>query len=747
MIDLGKFVAAMFALSVGVERIIEIGKNIATALCARLALKLPPWFEKKGEAASPPARSAIIQFIAALIGCGMVFFIGSEQFLGTKLAGFEKLLMSVLLGTMSSGGSAFWNQALSLVSAAKQTREATARILSEQEVLPARRDQPPVIVQMRALGDRTAELPALNRPFVGALNEAELFEHVLITPEQPDPRLTAEMAKRAAELLTKGTGAFSALLRREFAKFEAAEAIADMPAMGVFRPSFLAAEPEFGAARSRVLTNWADGNPYPISDLVPWPARAATEVEDLATLLTNLDAGKKVRAVGTLHSTSPVLRSSTDTVIIQAPEPRTLAPLLDLRGKDFLEVGNSKEAWVRLRGVAHIRDVVVELERIGYALGNQGGFSGQTLAGALSCSTHGSGAGSGFGPLSDFVDAYDFMGRDGKVTRVQANHCPLTLADLQQTYGQRVNRLIKETNDDVLKSARVSFGEWGIIHSVIMRVVPRYLLGETRTLTTWEEERAGILALSAQADLRHLEVWINPYPNIFTHHHTAVLVKRQHVDWGTALASAGYQDTALEIAKSPAKQKFAAWCAYNLAPEIVGAVLEDQLLKLRLNGTRIARADDVFDIGLANELHAVSGEYVFPEADAVEAVDSYLRLLHINAGRHRPHPGWVSLRFVNGSTSRMSMFHGPGRFCTVELPLITGGTHAWRTHIQESLMSYQNLCLELQGRMHWAQSWELNGPELKEYLSVEYPEFATWREHQAAVGTAAFDNGCFPPSI
>lgn len=715
MDQLVRFAAAMFALSVGVERIIEILKNLGSTWSFG-------WWKKEASEESPAKRSASIQFAAAAIGGLLAWNIGPEHFLGTTgLTSDAKVLVAVLLGAMSSGGSAFWNSVISIVAAIKDTKEGAARVLSDQG---PKREVSPI------------------HPPAQTLTEAELFERVRITSEQPNPRPTAQMVERAVALLQDGDSPLSTLAEKEFAESEAKQLTAQV------KTSFAVEGFRFADEAEEGLTNWSGDQSFPVSKVLPWPTRAATEVQDLSNLILEaVKAGKKLRGVGTLHSSSDVLKSSAETVVIQSPERGRLNALLEIQpGRDFLAVPNpgpraeDRDAWVRLRGVAHIREVAVALEKIGYALGNQGGFSGQTLAGALSCSTHGSGA--RLGPLSDSVDGYDFIGPTGKVNRIQSGLCSLEKKDFEASYGDLAGEFVKE--DSVLRSARVSLGEWGIIYAVIVRAVPFYRLGERRDLTTWEKEREGILALAGHVDLRHLELWINPYANVLNGRHSAVLVRRWRRDKETPLENAGYFDPAINIANSPRLQRFTAWCAYNFAPEIVGSILEDNLRKLQLSGERVANPDDVFDIGRANELPASSGEYVFPATRAVEAIDSFLKLLHDNAGRHRPHPGWVSLRFVKNTTSRMSMFHGQELCCTVELPLITGGTDRWHAHIEESLASYQALCLQLGGRVHWAQTWKMNESELGAYLADEYPEFSTWRDHQRKYGTATFNNGCLP---
>ena len=56
------------------------------------------------------------------------------------------------------------------------------------------------------------------------------------------------------------------------------------------------------------------------------------------------------------------------------------------------------------------------------ALPNMGGFDGQTVAGVISTSTHGSGI--AFGPLSDFVRSLDIVAAGGTVYRIEPDDGP-----------------------------------------------------------------------------------------------------------------------------------------------------------------------------------------------------------------------------------------------------------------------------------------------------------------------------------
>ncbi len=165
---------------------------------------------------------------------------------------------------------------------------------------------------------------------------------------------------------------------------------------------------------------------------------------DEAEVLRILDrhAGQRIRVVGSWHSWSRVLES--DQV------------LLDLRHLNHVEIAAvSPPTSVRIGGGCQIKQVLAALERLaGMTLPSVGFISEQTVAGAISTSTHGSGAHS----LSQYV-------------------LEVRVARYDQTTGQAA--IVTIDAGDELLAARCSLGALGIILSVTMQIRPLYHVEET----------------------------------------------------------------------------------------------------------------------------------------------------------------------------------------------------------------------------------------------------------------------------
>ena len=116
--DITKLVTLLAAMSVSVERIVEILKGFI------------PYLNKQLDPGSAEnRRRAILHVIAALFGT-LVAYLGHDQ-IGNIAAAKPLLdlhwLGYILIGLMTAGGSAFWNHVLDIIGALKTQQENTAK--------------------------------------------------------------------------------------------------------------------------------------------------------------------------------------------------------------------------------------------------------------------------------------------------------------------------------------------------------------------------------------------------------------------------------------------------------------------------------------------------------------------------------------------------------------------------------------------------------------------------------------------
>ncbi len=203
------------------------------------------------------------------------------------------------------------------------------------------------------------------------------------------------------------------------------------------------------------------------------PSREATPADPgdvVAEVRRALDGAGTVKMVGTGHSFTA----------IAAPEGTMLRP-------DGLTgiVGVDREAMtVTARSGTRLADLNTGLEALGLSLHNMGDIAEQTLAGAISTGTHGTG-GSAAG-LAAQVVGLELVTGTGELLRATA-----------------------EENADVLDVARVGLGALGVLTSITFRVEPLFVLEAEEEPMSWDQALGSFDEMTAAAD--HVDMYWFPH--------------------------------------------------------------------------------------------------------------------------------------------------------------------------------------------------------------------------------------------
>jgi FAD-linked oxidoreductase len=165
-----------------------------------------------------------------------------------------------------------------------------------------------------------------------------------------------------------------------------------------------------------------------------WP-RSTEEIAD--ALGAAARDGLNVRALGSGHSFTAAAATS--------------GVALDLSGWTGIVAADLESGQVTVRSGTTIRELNAALGTLGLALANLGDIDAQTVAGAISTGTHGTGA--GLGGIATQVAGLELVLADGSVVDCSA--------------GQR---------PDLFAAARVSVGALGVLSSVTLQCVPSFTL-------------------------------------------------------------------------------------------------------------------------------------------------------------------------------------------------------------------------------------------------------------------------------
>jgi L-gulono-1,4-lactone dehydrogenase len=198
-------------------------------------------------------------------------------------------------------------------------------------------------------------------------------------------------------------------------------------------------------------------------------------------------AGSKVKIVGSGHSFTAI-GAPIGTMLT----PAGLAGIIDV----------DRQAMTVTAGSGTIlKDLNLALEHEGLSLHNMGDIAEQTLAGAISTGTHGSG---------------------GRAASLAAQVVGLELV----TGTGEVLRATADLNPDVLEMARVGLGALGVLTTVTFRVEPIFVLEAHEQPMSWAEAVATFDEMTATSD--HVDMFWFP--------HTDRVLTKRNQRRGTDLA-------------------------------------------------------------------------------------------------------------------------------------------------------------------------------------------------------------------
>jgi L-gulono-1,4-lactone dehydrogenase len=178
--------------------------------------------------------------------------------------------------------------------------------------------------------------------------------------------------------------------------------------------------------------NWTGDQRCSPAELV----RPADRDELAGALLAVAEAGSKVSIAGTGHSFTEA--AMTDGTMI------------DLCALSGVVDADRASGLVKVRAGTVLAELNEELHRLGLAMENLGDIDRQTVAGAISTGTHGTGA--RLRNLSAQVEAVEIVTAAGEV------------------------RELDGSQPDLLRAARVGVGALGAISAVTLRCVPAFVL-------------------------------------------------------------------------------------------------------------------------------------------------------------------------------------------------------------------------------------------------------------------------------
>jgi L-gulono-1,4-lactone dehydrogenase len=316
------------------------------------------------------------------------------------------------------------------------------------------------------------------------------------------------------------------------------------------------------------------------------------------------------------------------------------------------------------------------LDKQGLALPNLGSIAKQSLAGAISTATHGSGI--NYRILAGMVEQFKLLKADG--------------SEVVLHY---------ERDKELFNKAIVSLGSLGVVTEMTLNVVPAFRLHDETYVAPYEEVINNLDELVHGTD--HFKLWWFP-------HVEKVVVYR-------------YTRT-----QEPANDsRFRQWFMDEfLSVQVYRLLLKagqvNREWRQNINRTlvtkfinplnRIEKSYKVFNVP-EPPLHRET-EWAFDYSSAKELLREYKRM--INASVHRIN-FIQEIRFTKADDYALSPAYGRN---TMWLGAYNADNFGWN----ELLADFEKLAVAYNGRPHWGKEFTVGAP----YLQQQYPQFETFKK-------------------
>jgi hypothetical protein len=405
--------------------------------------------------------------------------------------------------------------------------------------------------------------------------------------------------------------------------------------------------------------------------------------------------------------------------------------------------------------IADLNEKVLYERNLG--LQNMGGYDGQTMMGAISTSTHGSGI--TLPPFPDMLrslvlattgkwDGTTISGnKDGDEGVYLYRIEPSDGITDPAKYNDPSIQLIQD--DDCFNSVICSMGCMGIVYSIVLEVMEMYWLEETREITTLDQVFKSLDSADGSVpdilnQYRNFEILVHPYP---MDEHNKVIEMDPTLPPETYYPYFKCLLTKRNIAQDPGKpfhrkghrQALTQFMShFGISFEITAAlinaipILTPDIVTLALHGLTdegyVNKYWHIYNLGLEGNagfateigfsLENEEGKYTSDNFKAaVNKIHLVAQNARLNGEQYQSSP--FSLRFVKESNAHLSMMQGTNT-CMIEMDMVTG-TYGG----MEVMMRYQNNMYDLGGRPHWGLEFDhLSGSN--NLIADMYPKLDNW---------------------
>ncbi|MBB5854184.1 D-arabinono-1,4-lactone oxidase [Amycolatopsis umgeniensis] len=213
-------------------------------------------------------------------------------------------------------------------------------------------------------------------------------------------------------------------------------------------------------------SNWAG-----TATASPLRVHRPRDTEEIAEAIGRTAAdGRRLRPLGSGHSFTAIAAADSDA--------------MTLTGWTGIVTADVAKGLVTVRSGTTLKQLNAELDALGLAMTNLGDIDAQTVAGAISTGTHGTGA--RLGGIATQIAALELVLADGTVVTCSADE-----------------------RTELFAAARVGLGALGVISTVTLQCEPSFLLSAQERPEPLEQVLEGFDQFAAEND--HFEFYWFPY--------------------------------------------------------------------------------------------------------------------------------------------------------------------------------------------------------------------------------------------
>jgi L-gulonolactone oxidase len=377
------------------------------------------------------------------------------------------------------------------------------------------------------------------------------------------------------------------------------------------------------------------------------------------------ERGLELRAAASGHSFTDT--ACTDGVMVRLDRMNRVLEIDRAGGQARVEAG------------IVIRDLSEALYEHGLALENLGDIDVQTIAGAISTATHGTGE--RFGNISSQVEAIELVTADGSLVECS-----------------------RDSDPELWRAARVGLGSLGVIASVTLRCVPAFTIRRHDHPLPLEETLSSLDELAARND--HFEFYVFP--------HTDVALCRESKRLDAAPEPRGrVQEYLLETVL----ENRAFWLMCNIGRRFPAAIpaVNRKVAKLVGSSVKTDRSYRVFST--RRLVRFTEMEYAVPREAGPEALR---RVLEVIGRRGFAVPFPIEFRLVAPDEAYLSTAYGRD---TAYIAVHMYRGMVWEPYFRavEAIMD------DYEGRPHWGKRHFQSAAT----LASRYPEWDRFQAERA----------------